>query len=206
MIAVNISRKGRQRLIILALALIFSLPFSASWIIYNFTDIGKGEVEGSYGQLIVPPVPMSNIRLQEPAAGGAGRDLHGKWNLLYITQAGCEPDCRDKLQQMSALRIALVKDTARLQLLLGTTESGSAGELHEFLAHYSEKRILLFPYINHAVKEDTGTGPAATPRFESGKLYLIDPLGNLMMSYPANSDPDGILRDLKRLLRYSRIG
>lgn len=203
--AVKISRKARQRLTIVAIALIFSLPFTASWIIYNFTNIGKG-VEGSYGQLIVPTVSLPNIRLQEPSAGSASRDLHGKWNLLYITGPGCVPDCRDKLQQIAALRVALVKDTSRLQLVLGSTEAGSADQLREFLANYTEKRILLLPYIKPTDKEAPGAGPMETPRFEVGKLYLIDPLGNLMMSYPANSDPDGILRDLKRLLRYSRIG
>ena len=38
------------------------------------------------------------------------------------------------------------------------------------------------------------------------RLYLVDPLGNLMMSYPADAEPGGIIKDLKRLLRYSRIG
>jgi len=204
--AAKISRKGRQRLIIVAIAVIFSLPFTASWIIYNFTDIGKGDVEGSYGQLIVPPVPLPNIQLQEPSAGGASHDLHGKWSLLHITQSECLLDCKDILQRMSALRVALGKDTGRLQLLLGTIESGSVDKLREFLANYSEKRILLLPDIKPASRDDVGTGSTTTPRYESGKLYLIDPLGNLMMSYPANSDPDGILRDLKRLLRYSRIG
>jgi len=37
-------------------------------------------------------------------------------------------------------------------------------------------------------------------------IYLVDPLGNLMMRYPRDPDPAKLLKDLQRLLRYSRIG
>ena len=37
-------------------------------------------------------------------------------------------------------------------------------------------------------------------------IYLVDPLGNLMMRYPRDPDPAKLVKDLQRLLRYSRIG
>ena len=37
-------------------------------------------------------------------------------------------------------------------------------------------------------------------------MYLIDPLGNLMMFYAADAKPKGMLEDMKRLLRLSSIG
>jgi hypothetical protein len=40
----------------------------------------------------------------------------------------------------------------------------------------------------------------------SGKLYVVDPLGNLMMSYPGDAPPKSILTDLERLLKLSHIG
>ena len=40
----------------------------------------------------------------------------------------------------------------------------------------------------------------------SHRVYLIDPLGNAMMSYAADSKPKGMLEDMKRLLRLSSIG
>ena len=42
--------------------------------------------------------------------------------------------------------------------------------------------------------------------FAGERLYLIDPLGNLMMSYARTADPKGIIKDLSRLLKYSRTG
>ena len=37
-------------------------------------------------------------------------------------------------------------------------------------------------------------------------LFVVDPLGNLVMSYDARTDPRGLLIDLQKLLRLSHIG
>ena len=37
-------------------------------------------------------------------------------------------------------------------------------------------------------------------------IYLVDPLGNLMLRFPRDPDPSRMIKDLQRLLRYSRIG
>jgi hypothetical protein len=37
-------------------------------------------------------------------------------------------------------------------------------------------------------------------------LYVIDPLGNLMMRFPATGEPARIRKDLGRLLKASRVG
>jgi len=39
-----------------------------------------------------------------------------------------------------------------------------------------------------------------------GRVYLVDPLGNLMMSYPADMNPKGMQTDLKKLLKNSWAG
>ena len=38
------------------------------------------------------------------------------------------------------------------------------------------------------------------------RIYIVDPLGNLMMYYPPGADPGGMHKDLKKLLKYSKIG
>lgn len=197
MLTDKISGKNRQRLLLSAIVLIFALPFGASWFIYNYTDIGKGDVTASYGELIMPPVPLADITLL--SQGDESRHLHGKWSLVYITGSDCDKTCRSKLDGMMGLRTNLGKDTDRLQLLLGTASGMADDGLKHFLQGYSGTRILLFPWTKLS---------ADFQRYdlETGSLYLVDPLGNLMMHYSSASDPEGIIRDLKRLLRYSRIG
>jgi hypothetical protein len=50
------------------------------------------------------------------------------------------------------------------------------------------------------------TLPAGSPLDNLNRIYLVDPLGNFMMSYPADADPTGMRKDLARLLRISQIG
>jgi hypothetical protein len=49
-------------------------------------------------------------------------------------------------------------------------------------------------------------GAGASSGGQAPRVYLIDPLGNLMMSYAAEAKPKGMLEDMKRLLRLSSIG
>lgn len=197
MLTDKISRKNRQRLLLSAIMLIFAFPFGASWFIYKFTDIGKGDVAGSYGELIMPPVPLADIQLS--VQGDDARHLHGKWSLVYIAGPDCDQPCRSRLDGMMGLRTNLGKDSDRLQLLLGTVSGMSEDGLKQFLQGYSGARILLFPWTELAPDSQRYA-------LETGSLYLVDPLGNLMMHYSSASDPEGIIRDLKRLMRYSRIG
>ena len=46
----------------------------------------------------------------------------------------------------------------------------------------------------------------ASTALAAGRLYLVDPLGNLMMSYERGAPVKGLLDDLKKLLNLSHIG
>jgi len=45
-----------------------------------------------------------------------------------------------------------------------------------------------------------------SPRSGLNRIYIVDPLGNLMMSYPADADPSKMRKDLSRLLKVSHVG
>jgi hypothetical protein len=78
--------------------------------------------------------------------------------------------------------------------------------------------LALLPGLNSGAAMDTSStpdgavAPTAARSATAGanvalpRIYLIDPLGNLMMSYGADVKSKGMLEDLKRLLRLSSIG
>jgi cytochrome oxidase Cu insertion factor (SCO1/SenC/PrrC family) len=37
-------------------------------------------------------------------------------------------------------------------------------------------------------------------------IYLVDPLGQVMMRYPDQPDPKKMIKDFQRLMKYSRLG
>lgn len=182
-----------QRLMISAIALVFFLPIAASWWIYYFTDIGKGEA-ASFGELIEPPVPLANGLLTgaaEPAA------LHGKWSLVFVMSGDCPQSCQARLAELVTLRLSLDRDAGRVQNVIGMKGAPQTAALQTLLSTYTSPALLLYDY---------SIDPVASRHLEPGNIYLVDPLGNLIMKYSEASTADGIIRDLKRLLRYSRIG
>lgn len=186
---------GRPRLMLLALAVVFAAPFAGAWLIYHFTDIGQGSADNSYGELIQPPVKVQDQALKDPGGGGEPT-LHGKWSLVYFMPSDCDRACAGRLAAMREVRAMLVRDAARLQLVAATATAGGES-LPAGIPAAVHQGILLLEGFDRAAYP----GAAA-----DGSLFLIDPLGNLMMKYPPGSTSEGIVDDLKRLLRYSRIG
>jgi hypothetical protein len=44
------------------------------------------------------------------------------------------------------------------------------------------------------------------PLADAGRIFIVDPLGNLLMSYAATAPDKALLTDMKKLLRLSHIG
>ena len=79
-------------------------------------------------------------------------------------------------------------------------------ELSELLVNYPGQKVMRVETSAQGVLlNKISLGNTVDP-IKSGYIYISDPLGNLMMSYPADINPKGILKDLKKLLRASRIG
>jgi hypothetical protein len=195
-----------QKLVLPAVILIFTAPMLISWWLLNFTDYSKGNIAASHGDLINPPRPLNNLPLTNISSVDGQASLHGKWSLVYLLGGKCDQECTEVLYKIRQVRLATGKYSPRIQRVLfvgGADSSPLSQELKEFfpgqlLFHY--KNIDEFPLL-----EKFKLGKEEDAVVEK-RLYLVDPLGNLMMSFPAKAEPSGIIKDLKKLLRYSRIG
>jgi cytochrome oxidase Cu insertion factor (SCO1/SenC/PrrC family) len=124
------------------------------------------------------------------------RQLRGKWTLLTIDSGKCEQYCQDKLYKMRQVRLAQHTEKDRVQRvwLINDDQKPST----EIINQYEGTRLVLakgrdlleeFPYINSQVDH----------------IYVIDPMGNLMMRYPRNAEPKKMVDDIKRLLKLSHM-
>lgn len=202
----NISKKTRTRLVLGFLLLIFAAPFGAAWLIYNFTDMGKGEQGSNFGELVKPPVSIPDLSLTDLVTGEKIIRLHGKWSVVYSMGKECALDCKHSLDMMLNLKFAFEKDTGRIQSMVAVPDVAVLVELKKYLAQQKSPHLLLLPDPGRTAGETPESIPVHSGLLGPDKIYIIDPLGNLMMSYDATSMPEGIISDLKRLLRYSRIG
>jgi cytochrome oxidase Cu insertion factor (SCO1/SenC/PrrC family) len=162
-----------------AVFLACAAPFVLGWAAWYF-GWGTGSA-GNYGELIAP----------RALSGPPFQELRGKWLLVTFDTAACDAYCERKLYFIRQVRTAQGKEQARIERVWVLTGTGTPRA--ELLAAIEGTRI-------------SKAGPEAFPGNPVDHIYVVDPLGNLMMRFPRDPDPSKMLKDLQRLLKYSRIG
>ena len=204
MTTAEIASTPNRRSLWLLIGLFFA-PLLAAFILYYGIDGWRPSGSTNHGDLVTPARPLPEVAV--PLAQGGTSDarlLHGKWTLVYIGDGQCDTRCREALTLIRQTRLALGDDMSRVQrVFLATAQCCDRPYLekeHDGLVtlrgdDVAGKQLLeVFPVTGE------------TPVQHSGRIYIVDPLGNLMMSYPPTAAPRGLLDDLKKLLRLSHIG
>ena len=189
--------KTNGRKILLILAAIFVLPFTlaATSHLLNLQASGK-----SYGNLIQPPQVLNFPVLHESQGKEFVREQWlKKWSVVMLDTAGCAQPCLEKVHLLKQVHTSLNKDIKRVQrVLLVPTD------IHGETMNDLEKK---YPDLIILAGADADTVKfAAEFNVAGGQIYLVDPLGNLMMSYPEKMDSKELYSDLKRLLKNSWAG
>lgn len=184
----------RSRLALIGLAALFFVPLALSFFLYYGTS-WRPDGGTQHGELISPPRPLPEVAL--PGSGGAPF-LRERWHLVQLSDGPCDADCRATLVTTRQVRLALDKDVARVARVL---LSRGVPVSDDTLASQHPDLVLAAPA--------GGEGErllAAFPGMPAGGVFIVDPLGNLMMSYPGDVRPKDLLADLERLLKLSHIG
>ncbi|MGB5103605.1 MAG: hypothetical protein WBO04_09845 [Steroidobacteraceae bacterium] len=196
-------KRGRRQF--LGLAALFFVPLAvAFWLYYGPTDWRP--VGGSNkGDLLDPARPLAAIAL--PTPDGSVTDaglLRGKWSWVYVGDGLCNDRCRKALYLTRQSRIALNKDMDRVQRVFLVTDRCCD---RAFLAQeHPDLVVALVETAPTAALLEPFPVYDGVPIAAAGRIYLVDPLGNLVMSYSAAAPDKALLTDLKKLLRLSHIG
>jgi hypothetical protein len=205
----GLAHQRRQRRLLIGLALVFFAPLGLAFYLYYGHGTWHPGGRVNAGELVVPARPLPSLVLPLQSGGSSDPNLlKGKWTLLYVNFGPCAAACQTRLYDTRQVRLALDRDLKRVQRVLiagdGCCDAQFLQEQHPDLivirANASAAPLLaLLPGLDATT--DVNRAAAAAPR-----VYVIDPLGNLMMSYAADAKPKGMLEDMKRLLRLSSIG
>ncbi len=194
-----------NKLVLPAIIVIFTAPMLISWWLLTQTDFSRDASEVSHGQLFVPARPLPDVGLKDILNPVLESNLHGKWSLVVTHGSRCDERCFDSLYKIRQIRLATGKYSKRIQRVLLTAGAFSTKFEGDLLNQFNGQL-----YLNVNEQPATFIENFKTDKNEGlqndGELFLIDPLGNLMMHYPPDTEPSGIIKDLNRLLRYSRIG
>jgi len=187
---------------ILALAALFVLPVAGSfWLYYGASWRPAGHT--NRGELIQPARPLPDVALPivSPAAAqqAAANVFSKRWALVYVGDGMCDRSCQYALFVMRQTWLALNRDAPRVErVFLATRDCCATAPLSS-----AEAGLI----VQDASASSGAKLLGAFPREDRDQMiFLVDPLGNLMMRYDSRRDPRGLLLDLQVLLRLSHIG
>lgn len=193
----EMQRRGRK--VFLLMLIFFVVPIAVVILMFKLNWKPNG---ASLGELVNPPrlLSASTELKRDDGSSLPAQFWKEKWSVVYVA-GDCEKVCLDKLHNMRQLHVSLYKDIERAQRVLITTTTDVSSIKHD----YPDMII-----INHPTPEITDFSEQFQINAEdarvSNRLYLVDPLGHLMMSYQANVAFSDVRKDITRLLRYSWAG
>jgi hypothetical protein len=183
------------------LAALFLVPLALAFFTY-YGSSWRPSRTVNHGRLISPPQVLPSVSLPQvlPAPVAAAPALfRAQWSLVYVGSGACEANCREGLFVMRAARLGLNNDMTRVAQVFLVTGDCCA---REYLAHeHPGVRVLDAQGVAGAPLLRAFPAPE-----RAHTLFVVDPLGNLMMRYDARQNSRGLLEDLQKLLRLSHIG
>lgn len=181
----RMTRSSRRTLVLLALVTI--APVVASYTAFYLLPRDK---YANYGELLAT-APAPDVRGTAGDKPFALSDFRGKWVLVTAADGDCDAACDKALYATRQARTIQGREMERIQRVWLVTRGSPASAR---LAEHPDLAVASVPL-----------GLAAFPA-GSERIYLLDPLGNLVLAYPRDPDIKAMARDLSRLLRASRIG
>ena len=202
----------KNRRILLIMTAIIVVPFLLAYTMFR-TGLGMPGGTTNQGQLILPPLHIDKIGLRDRDGNALDYQFaDGLWTLLLIGEGACDARCQEALYLTRQVHIALGKDANRVVRFYAVkgalTDESTAGLIkaeHPRLVSIAVDDQVLSRYLSNENR-------AASLPFNSAQLtsesyvLVVDPLGNIMMYYTPEHTGKQMLKDLKKLLKNSKIG
>lgn len=194
-----------NRIKLLAIVALFCSPLLLAWYFSADEEIVESRGQTNFGTLIVPARPLPNLKLVDPLSPDRVGNLHGKWTLFYVSGGECGGACEENLYRMRQIRLTTGEQINRVQRVMFVYPTLRAN-LAEKFENYAGQWVVGDAELDREALYQAFIVAEGDIPLQENRLYIVDPLGNLMMYYSADTDPKGIIRDLAKLIRASRIG
>ena len=189
------TRMGRLKMLLVLLAC--AAPVVASYITYYWV---RPEARRNFGELIQPTRAIPPLEVERlDGTKVALTDLKGQWLLVSVAGAACDATCQQHLYLQRQILVGLGKERPRTEWVwLVNDKADIPNTLLPALEEATVLRIdpkVLAQWLQ----------PEANKKLED-HLYMVDPMGEWMMRFPARLQMDqasSLKRDWDRLLRAS---
>lgn len=187
--------KKNYRVLYALLALCLA-PVVASYLAYYvFPPSGRT----NYGALIEPQRPMQEFVARDSQGEAVSfESLRGAWVVVQMGPGRCDSVCEHRLWVMRQVRTATGKERERVARLWLLTDDAPVDEALQ--SRY--EGTVLWRANEQAIAQAFGMEAEAAREH----IWLVDPVGHLMMRWPREVDPSRMKKDLLRVLGASRVG
>lgn len=195
-------QQKKNRLLILIIFGMSIIPFLIAWGLKENPGILKGKTNN--GQLITPIVTTerSDFTGFDQFTTDNIAQLSGHWLIINVIPAGeCNQFCLEAIHKTKQIQLMLNKELTRTRRVVLVFRDVAAETAAQWWR--DDARLLRVKPSAGVVKKMTEIRQGHVPE---GMLFLMDPLGNLMMQYEPGFDPYEVKNDLMHLLRISQIG
>jgi len=195
------------RITLILLVLLFVVPVAAAIILHSIGDGWRTVITTNKGNLITPvrAVPAF-VASTVDGQSFSREDLDGKWTMFYIESSSCDKSCENNLYTIRQSRLGMGGEKDRVQRVLLLNGEGDGQSLDMYSSDHKGMVVMKLDDATRAEVFQSFEFEGLPAANSAQRIYFIDPLGNLMMHYENNASPRNVVKDLERLLKYSRIG
>ena len=170
-------------------------------LFFNMDKLGLGGKSVNYGTLVQPALPLKTLELSSQNKPAVKEEvLSKKWTMAFISQDDCDQICINRLKLIERVRLLTNEQMRRVRTVFVTAKGSNAEKIVN-----DDKQFKSIVKVN--IENELSSFLQQFPERQLKPIYLIDPLGNLMMYYPqAELDIKAMLKDINRLLKYSHLG
>lgn len=196
--------RSSNRIKIIMVAVIFAAPVVTATVL-KLTGWRPAQT-GNHGELIQPARPLTALQFGKlDGVRIAISDFQHTWLMVTFVNGNCDESCESNIYKMRQVHAATGKHYKRTKRLLVVT-SKPTSKLRKILKSYPDMTVVNGPAntvkdFANQLRTNDGTALDGLNR-----IYLVDPLGNFMMTYDRNANPGGMRKDLGRLHRVSHVG
>lgn len=200
----DINAQTKGRMVFLLMLTFFVVPIVVVILMYQFNWKPHG---ASAGELFKPARLLSVPALQTDASQTIKAEIfHEKWSLVYLAD-DCTQTCMQKLSDMRQLHVSLYKDIPRTQrvFITNTLATEEIKALFPDMIVINQPKDQIANFVQQFAMNEGATHENET-LMQQNNLYIVDPLGHLMMRYQADVPLALVRKDVARLLKYSWAG
>jgi hypothetical protein len=183
--------RGRRTLILISL--LFAVPIALAMYLYFSGSTWVPASTTAHGVLINPPRQLSDTQL---SPGDEEARFRKTWALVVLAEDSCARACNDALTNIRQVRLSLGPKMTRMQTIF---LPGNDAAIETSLQTGHPKLVIVSPQTAKEFRNVIGP-------YEDGEIFLVDPLGNLMMRYPPGTGMGDIREDIAHLFKLSGIG